>query len=66
MFADDTFVFCPSAHGLQSILGVCWAYAELHRIIFNCSKIVCMTFKAKSAECSYPITDTGWSKRKSC
>jgi len=50
MFADDYCVFCPSARGLQSILDVCRAYAESHEIIFNCSKTVCMTFKAKTAK----------------
>ena len=45
MFADDIYVFWPSAHGLQSILDVCQAYAKLHEIIFNCNKTVCMTFK---------------------
>jgi len=28
---------------------VCQACAESHEIIFNCSKTVCMTFKAKTA-----------------
>ena len=31
-------------------LSVCQAYAESHGNIFNCSKTVCMTFKAKSAK----------------
>ena len=50
MFADDICVFCPSVRGLQSILDVCQAYAESHGIIFNYSKTVCKTFKAKSAK----------------
>ena len=50
MFADDIYVFWPSVRGLQSILDVCQAYAESHEIIFNCSKTVCMTFKAKTAK----------------
>jgi len=50
MFADAICVFCPSQQGLQSILDVCQDYAETHGIIFNCSKTVCMTFEAKSAE----------------
>jgi len=29
---------------------MCQAYAELHGIIFNCSKTVCMTSKANSAK----------------
>jgi len=32
------------------MLDVRKAYAESHRIIFNCNKTVCMTFKAKSAK----------------
>jgi len=31
-------------------LSVCHAYAEAHGSIFNYSKIVCMSFKAKSAK----------------
>ena len=49
MFADDIYVFWPSVRGLQSILDVCQACAESREIIFNCSKTVCMTFKAKTA-----------------
>ena len=29
---------------------MCQAYAELHGIIFNCNKTVCMTFRDKSAK----------------
>ena len=47
MFADIC-VFCPSVRWLQRILDVCQAYAELHGIIFNCLKTVCMMFKAES------------------
>jgi len=49
-FVDDICVFCPSVRGLQRILDVCSADAGLHEIIFNCSKTVCMMFKAKSAK----------------
>jgi len=35
---------------LQRILDVYQTYAESHGIIFNCSKTVCMMFKAKSAK----------------
>ena len=49
-FADDICVLCPSVRGLQSILDVCQAYAESHKIIFSCSKTVCMTSKAKTAK----------------
>jgi len=38
MFAVDICVFCPSVQGLQIILDVCQAYAELHGIIFNAIK----------------------------
>ena len=50
MFAGDICVFCPSVRWLQRILDVCQAYAESHGIIFNCSKTVCLTFKAKRAK----------------
>ena len=41
--------FVCFVQGLQRILDVCQADAGLHEIIFNCSKTVCMMFKAKSA-----------------
>ena len=50
MFADDICVFCPSVRGMQSILDVCQACTGSHEIIFNCSKTVCMMFKAKTAK----------------
>ena len=34
----------------RELLSVCQAYAEAHGNIFNYSKTVCMTFKAKSAK----------------
>ena len=37
-FADDIYVLCSSVRGLQSILDVCQAYAESHKIIWNCCK----------------------------
>jgi len=49
MFPDNICVFDPSVRGLQSILDVCQAYAELPGIIFNCSKTVCMMSKTKTA-----------------
>jgi len=56
MFADDICVFCPSVRGLQSIIDVCQAYAELLGIIFNCSKTAYVTLrlrpqKARSSRC---------------
>jgi len=48
-FVDDICVFFSSVRGLQRILDVCQADVGLHEIIFNCSKTVCMMFKAKSA-----------------
>jgi len=66
MFADDSCVFCPSVCGLQSILDVCQAYAESHEIIFNCSKTVCMMFKAKSAKSTItPLLTLGGQNVKS-
>jgi len=49
-FVDDICVFCPSVRGLQRIPDVHQTDAGLHEIIFNCSKTVCMMFKAKSAK----------------
>jgi len=65
MFADDIFGFCSSVRVVYSIPDVCQAYAELHGIIFNCNKTVCLTFKAKSAK-STVITDTVWPKCNIC
>jgi len=66
MFVDDICVFSSSVQGLQSILDVCQAYAESHGIIFNCSKTVCMTFKAKSAKSTVtPLLTLGGQNVKS-
>jgi len=66
MFADDICVFWPSVRGLQNILDVCQAYAESHEIIFNCRKISCMTFKAKSAKSTViPLLKLGVQRVKS-
>ena len=56
VFADDICVFWTSVRGLQGVLDVCQAYAELHWIILNCSKTICMTLrlrtqKARSSRC---------------
>jgi len=65
MFADDICVFCPSVCWLQGIVDVYQAYAELHEIIFNCSKTVCMTSKAKTAKRTViPFADTGCTNSK--
>jgi len=34
----------------RELLSVCETYAESHGNIFNYSKTICMTFKAKSAK----------------
>jgi len=45
----------------RDVLSVCQAYAESHGNIFNYSKIVCMTFKAKSAKNTVaPLLTHGW------
>jgi len=65
-FVDDICVFCPSVRGLQRILDVCQADAGLLEIIFNCSKTVCMMFKAKSARSTaIPLLTLGVLKVKS-
>jgi len=48
MFADDICVFWTSVCGLQGILDVCQAYAELHWNILNCSKTICMTLRLRA------------------
>jgi len=65
-FVGEVCVFCPSVRGLQSILDVCQADAGLHEIIFNCSKTVCMMFRAKSAKSTaIPLLTLGVLKVKS-
>jgi len=45
----------------RELLSMCQAYAESHEIIFNYSKSVCMTFKAKSAKITVTLLLThGW------
>jgi len=40
---------------------VCQAHAESHVNTFNCSKTVCMTFKARSAQSTVtPLLTHGW------
>jgi len=57
---------CSSVRWLQRILDVCQAYAELHGIIFNCSKTVCMTFEVKSAKSTVtPLLTLGGQNVKS-
>jgi len=66
MFAEDICVVCPSLSWLQRKLDVRQAYAESHGIIFNCSKSVCMTFKAKSAKSNVtPLLTLGGQNVKS-
>jgi len=45
----------------RELLSVGQAYAESHGNIFNYSKTVCMTFKAKSAKSTVaPLLTHGW------
>jgi len=45
----------------RELLSVCQDYAESHGNIFNCSKTVGMTFKAKSAKSTItPLLTNGW------
>jgi len=51
----------------KELLSVCQTYAEPHGNIFNYSKTVCMTFKAKSAKSTVtPLLTHGWQKSKIC
>jgi len=45
----------------RELLSMCQAYAESHGNIFNYSKTICLTFKAKSAESTVtPLLTNGW------
>jgi len=48
-FVDDISVFVQVYVGCKEYY-MCQADAGLHEIIFNCSKTVCMMFKAKSVK----------------
>jgi len=51
----------------RELLSVCPACAESHGNIFNYSKAVCMTFKAKSARRTItPLLTHRWQKSKIC
>ena len=47
VYADDTVILAPSAHGLQELLLMCENYAKEHNIIFNVKKTKCMCVKPK-------------------
>jgi len=72
LYEDTNFFLCPDRSVCiliktekfsfsemlpRELSSVCQVYAETHRNIFNCSKTVSMTFKAKRAKSSHPITD---------
>jgi len=66
MFSDDICVFCTSVCRFRSILDVRQAYAESHEIIFNCSKTICMMFKAKTTKSAViPLLTQGIQRVKS-
>jgi len=44
----------------KELLSVCQVYPETHGNIFNCSKTVGMTFKAKSARNTLTPLLTNW------
>jgi len=45
----------------RELLSVCQDYAESHGNIFNCSRTVGTTFKAKSAKSTVtPLLKNGW------
>jgi len=47
----------------SELFSVCQAYAESHGNIFNCSKTVCMKFKAKSAKSTVtPLLTHSWER----
>jgi len=75
-FYENTNIYCPDCSVCiliktekfsfsemlrRELLSVCQACAESHGIIFNYSKTVCMTFKAKSAKSTVtPLLTHGW------
>jgi len=56
-----TEMFAFSEMLRRELLSVRQAYAESHGNLFNCSKTVCMTFKAKCAKSTVtPLLTHGW------
>ena len=49
----------------RELLSVCQAYAESHGNIFNCSKTVCMMFKAAKSTVTPLLTNMGGKNLKS-
>ena len=46
-YADDLVILSPSAKGLQKLLNICSEYGEEHDIMFNHTKMECMSFPVK-------------------
>ena len=42
MYADDMVIISPSAKGLQRLVDICAVYGQIHDILFNQDKTVCM------------------------
>ena len=42
MYADDMVLISPSAKGLQRLVDICALYGQIHDILFNQDKTVCM------------------------
>ena len=42
MYADDLVIISPSAKGLQRLVDICAVYGQIHDILFNQDKTVCM------------------------
>jgi len=47
MFADDICVFCPSARGLQSMLDVCQAYANVMKLFLTAATLFILRLRLR-------------------
>ena len=66
-YADDLCIFCPSSHGLQRLLNMCFESGSDLDIIFNETKCKIMVFKCKSfRKCSIPTFNIGGHDLKVC
>ena len=43
-YADDMVLLAPSCSGLQRLVDICENFAEVHDVIYNTKKSVCMLF----------------------
>ena len=60
LYADDICIISLSSAGLQQLLNICSGYSELHDLIFNAKKSMCMYFSTSmNKHCGCPVIYLG-------